>query len=101
MPESLIIGEWPRCPRILCRSKETVALKAIEGIKVAEGAFVSLEKKVVPLEQPALAGVSVRALLTHYDVCLKCGHYRATRAEIVRVPVQMTPGQPPPPFKTR
>lgn len=89
-----IIADFPECP--VCHSTETVSSKGMLigiGDKSEKYPFSHLEQKLVPIEQPVMAGVMVKAILTHYDVCYKCGTYRCTRAELVSVPVQAGPGQ--------
>lgn len=96
MPESKIIHESKQCPT--CHCKETVANKAFEvaEMKFPTGAFVSLDKGVIPLSQPALAVATVPSIIVHYDVCIKCGTRYSTRSEVVKLPIQAPmPGKPP------
>jgi hypothetical protein len=62
--------------------------------KIAKDAFTHLEVMAVPLEQPAMAGVTVPTIIVHYDVCAGCGRRRCTRAEVIQAAVTMTPQQP-------
>jgi hypothetical protein len=95
-PEVKILASFPDCPQ--CGSTETVAGEALKPLiaknKFPPDVFAQLEQKVVPLEQPLFAGVTVPCLVTRYDVCFKCGTPRCTRAEIVNAPIQ---AQVPPP----
>lgn len=66
--------------------------------KIPRDAFTRLRTEIVPLEQPAIAGVMVEAIVRHYDVCGNCGTERCTRAELLNVPVAVLglPGGDPP-----
>lgn len=93
-PETKILAEFPKCPD--CGSEETVAQKALTDNKLdSEGTIAHLEVTVVPLKQPAMAGVMVPAIVVHWDVCLGCGRRRCTLAEVQQVPVMAPPGMSP------
>lgn len=87
-PESVIT--WDKCS--LCGCPDTVARKFVtEEVRKKAGwgdAFVSLEKVVTPLFNPMSPPViAANSILSHYDVCAKCGFRYCTKAEIVSVPV--------------
>ena len=98
MPESKIIGDFPSCPD--CGEIQTISQKAVEPLKesgkLPKDSFSRLETKIVPLEQPRLATVSVPCIVSHFDICASCGRQRCTRVEIINMPIQMAqpgPGQ--------
>ena len=92
--EPKLIADFPKCP--WCGSEERVSEMASaefkEKGKIPKEAFTALRRAIVPLEQPALAGVMVSCIFTSYDVCGGCGRDRCTKVEIIQAPVQM--GQP-------
>lgn len=77
-----------KCPN--CGHKGRVAEEAykVAEMEIPTGGFPSLEKTFVPLEEPRLAGVTVRVLVNHYDVCTKCGTRYGVKGEVVKAPVQ-------------
>lgn len=91
MEPSKVIYQIEKCPK--CGCKETVTREAYKmaEMEVPTGGYPSLEKIFVPLEEPRLAGVTVRVMVNHYDVCVKCGTRYGTRGEIVKAPVQAQP----------
>lgn len=67
--------------------------------KIPEGTFVSLEKVITPLVEPhKITGLTVPALIVHYDVCAACGTRYCTRVEKQNIPIQFQPipGRQPP-----
>ena len=95
-------GQFPRvywkCPR--CGCEETVCRKAWQE-EVNEGHVsqelkdlsVALERTATPLTDPKRGMVlSVRLLITSYDVCWECGLRYAVRVEKQVAPVQFQPG---------
>lgn len=93
--------EFNKCP--ICGCPDTVCQIATEELKekgkILRGAFVSLEKVIVPLEQPHLVA-TVSLLVCHYDVCAECGTRYCTRVDRTTGMAQpiMGPGKGPPPF---
>jgi hypothetical protein len=94
MPEPKIIAEFPKCPS--CGSEEKISEVGCVGLKesgkIPKETFTLLDQKILPLETPTLAGVSVECIVTFYDVCAKCGTSRCTRAAIVKAPIQAQSG---------
>lgn len=91
MAEPKIIAEFPRCP--VCDCEETISqigtAELREKGKLTQDGFTLLEQSIIPLEQPALAAVTVSCIQTFYDVCAKCGTRRCTRAQVIQAPVQV------------
>ena len=87
------IADFALCPE--CGSAETISELACGPFKatgkIEEEAFTSLRQAIVPLEAPALAGLAVTCVITHFDVCANCGTERCTRAALARAPIQMAP----------
>ena len=91
--EPKIIFEAPGCPNPSCnQNKVTVSQLGCEDAKkrgkVEQDAFTRLGMDVVPIEQPAIAGVMVQAIASSWDICSICGTRYYTRAELLQVPVQ-------------
>jgi hypothetical protein len=95
MIEPKIIADFPKC--MDCGCEVTISrlgtAELRESGKLAEDAFTMLEQSIIPLEQPALAAVTVRCIQTFYDVCAECGRRRCTRAQVIQAPVQVQPNQ--------
>lgn len=95
--------DFARCPA--CGSGETACRLGCEGEKgIPEDAFVSLEKVISPLiDHRKAIGLTVPALIAHYDVCAKCGTRYCTRVEKQNIPIQFqpVPGSQPPPIGGR
>lgn len=83
MPESnnKIIKDFKECP--ICYHKETVCQVACKDEpSIPEGTFVSLEKKITPIQDfMRISTPTVKVLVRHYDTCAKCGLDRCTRVE--------------------
>ena len=87
----------PRFPREFkckCGATETVSQAACkkekdEG-KIPPEVFTSLEKVACPLigSRPPV-GLTVPALMAHYDICMECGAKFCTRVEIIQMPISM------------
>lgn len=77
------------CPS--CGSKDTIGrLACKDEPSIPAGTFVSLEKMVTPIQDPTKISLpQVKAILTQYDVCAKCGTRYCVKAEIVQVPVNV------------
>ena len=88
MEESKVLMEAKRCP--VCHCQETVAREAfkVAEVEAPTGAYIAMEMKLIPLQSPALATLSIKSLITAYDVCLRCGTQYVTRAEVKKMPVQ-------------
>ncbi len=88
--------EIAKCPK--CGCKDTVSrLACADEPSIPKGTFTSLEKKVVPIQDlNKITTPTVKTILSHFDVCPKCGTYYCTKAEITSLPVtiQKQPGQP-------
>jgi len=93
--------EFNECP--ICHCQETVCREACaDEPSVPNDVFVSLEKVFTPIQQPGqLLGLLVKGIMTHFDICAKCGTRYCTKAEIVSMPltVQQASGQNKPPFR--
>lgn len=86
------------CP--LCGGEETASRLAAnaEG-SIPKDQFISLEKKITYLKDPAKqVGLSVPTIFSHFDICATCGHFYCTKVEVVNLPVQVkqAPGGFPP-----
>lgn len=86
--ESKLIAKWPFC---VCGSDKVISVEAFKTAEKELEGFSALRREVVPIEQPILSAVSVTAIVTSYDVCYECGLERATRSELVKLPVQAQP----------
>lgn len=88
--------EIAKCPN--CGCKDTVArLACADEPSIPKGTFASLEKVVAPIQDPnKLTTPTIKAILGHFDVCVKCGTRYCTKAEITSLPVtiQKQSGQP-------
>lgn len=91
-----VLLEFDRCP--ICRSQETASQKGCANEpSIQEGQFTSIDQKVTFLKPPQLAvGLSAPAIISHFDICAKCGHYYCTRVEKGNIPIQIkqVPGGP-------
>lgn len=87
--------EFKECP--VCRCPDTVCRMVGEEMKkkgkIPKEAFFSMEKTITPLATSALQ-VASPALLSHYDVCAKCGIRYCTRVDKATMGLQGT-GLPP------
>ncbi len=93
---------FTECP--LCHNKGTVCQEiCAEDENLPADQFYSLEKVFTPLQDPTrMIGPYVKGIMVHYDICSnpKCGFKRCTRAEVTKVPMQMTvKGPPSPPLR--
>jgi hypothetical protein len=79
--------DYERCPN--CRSRETVAkIISSKETNLPEGTFFSLEQVATSLQDPRTVTLpTLRVILSHYDVCKKCGTRYCTRVEIKQLPV--------------
>jgi hypothetical protein len=79
--------DYERCHN--CGSRETVAKKiSSKETNLPEGTFFSLEQVATSLQDPRTVTLpTLRVILSHYDVCKKCGTRRCTRVEIKQLPV--------------
>jgi hypothetical protein len=95
MPTEKILAEFKQCP--MCQSESTVSqigtVDAKAKGKIPVEAFTCLEMRLVPIEQPAKAILTVESIVTYHDVCGFCGTPRCTRATLLNAPIQMQPGQ--------
>ncbi len=81
--------EFTVCP--ICHSKDTVCrLACADELSIPKGTFVSLEKVPTPIQDlNKITTPTVRGILSHYDVCAKCGTRYCTKAEIITMPVMI------------
>lgn len=93
MTEPQILADFTQCP--MCEFETTISQKALEVSGKESPGFASTRKEVVPLEQPALANVTISIIILHFDVCANCGTEYCTRAELQQAPVQFKPKMPP------
>jgi hypothetical protein len=93
MPDEKIIKDFPACPH--CGSTETISGLATQEQKlkgkIPLNAFTSGRKEVYPIEQPALAVMTLECVMNFYDVCAGCGMERCTRSMLIKAPVQLPP----------
>lgn len=78
---------FERCP--VCHHGETVCRQACKDEpSIPKDTFVSMEKVVTPIQDPNKISLpQVKCLMTHYDVCARCGTRYCTMAEIKFLPV--------------
>jgi len=83
--------EFPKCPS--CGSKDTICRQACQNEpSIPSDTFVSLDKMVTPIQDPNKISLpQVKAILTEYDVCAKCGTRYCVKASIISVPVNVQP----------
>ena len=81
--------EFEKCP--VCHSKDTVCrLACADDSSIPKGAFVSLEKVFTPIQDlNKITTPTVKGIVTHFDICAKCGTRYCTKAEIGSVPVMI------------
>lgn len=86
--------EFKRCP--LCGSEETAAKLACEGEPgIDKDQFVCLKPEVTFIRHPSQTLGLAPAIISYFDVCVKCGHYYCTKIEKKSLPVQIqVPGMP-------
>lgn len=88
--------DFPKCPNCGCEMTVTwlACRELIEKGIIKEGEFVSQRKLITPLVGAASVTLTMPALVTHYDICAKCGLDYCTRAEKAELPVttQKLPG---------
>lgn len=91
MDESKIIMTIDSCPR--CHSREKVVYKGFElaEVEIPTDAFPSVRKVFTPLQNPNEVTGTMKGILTHYDVCIRCGTEYCTRAEYIKVAAQPSP----------
>ena len=79
--------EFKKCP--ICKGEDTVArLSCEDEPSIPKGAFASLEKVAVPIQDMnKLTTLMVKTLIVHYDICVHCGTRYCTKAEIINMPV--------------
>jgi hypothetical protein len=103
MENNVIIMDVKHCPHcyhwwnpifdwILRRKPDNTPLSQ-KAFKVAEieppsNIFPAFETKITPLQQPVMAAITIKALITHMDICLKCGRPYYSRAMITKMPIQ-------------
>jgi hypothetical protein len=73
--------EFPKCPN--CGCKDTVGRLGCAGEpSVSKDTFVSLEKKITPVQDfTKISTPTTKILMRHYDTCSKCGLDYCTRVE--------------------
>jgi len=78
---------FKKCP--VCGCTDTITQIACKNEpSIPKGTFVSLMKEVTPIQDPnKITLPQVKAIMTHYDVCARCGTRYCTMADIVMVPV--------------
>jgi len=81
--------EFPKCPN--CGSMDTVCrLACADDPSIPKGTFLSLEKKIAPLQDfTKIATPTTKVLMSHYDTCAKCGLSRCTRVEKTTMPTDV------------
>ena len=79
--------ECKKCPQ--CGCEDTVCrLACADEPSIPKGTFVSLEKLFTPIQDMnKITTPMIKGILTHYDICIKCGTRYCTRAEITSVPI--------------
>ena len=77
---------FDKCP--ICHSKDTVSrLACADEPTISKGTFVSLEKKITPIQDfMKISTPTTRILLRHYDTCSKCGFDYCTRVDKTTMP---------------
>jgi predicted nucleic-acid-binding Zn-ribbon protein len=92
MPDEKIIMVIDRCPK--CGCKDTVSRKAFEvaETEMPTGAYPALAVSVVPLDNPQLALVNFKAVVSYMDTCIKCGTNYCTKSTVEKVPKMQNPG---------
>ncbi len=78
---------FEKCPN--CKSSDTVCrLACKDEPSIPAGTFVSLDKIATPIQDPNKISLpQVKAILTEYDVCAKCGTRYCVKASIISVAV--------------
>lgn len=78
---------FDKCP--VCGERDTVTRQACKNEpSVPKDTFISMDKVVTPIQDPNKISLpQVKCLLTHYDICARCGTRYCTRAEIKFLPV--------------
>ena len=78
--------EIAKCPN--CGCKDTVSrLACADEPTIPKGTFVSLEKKITPIQDfMKISTPTTRILLRHYDTCSKCGFDYCTRVDKTTMP---------------
>ena len=84
--------EFKECP--LCHCKDTVCkLACSDESTVAPGTFVSMEKKITPIQDfTKISTPTIRVLLRHYDTCADCGFDYCTKVEKTTIPTEALMG---------
>lgn len=79
--------EFLRCP--ICRCADTICRHACaDEPSIPKGTFVSLDKVFTPIQDlNRITTPTVKGILTHFDICARCGNRYCTKAEIVSAPV--------------
>jgi len=79
--------EFDKCPA--CHHKHTVCrLACADEPSIPKGTFVSLDKVFTPIQDlNRITTPTVKGILTHFDICARCGTRFCTKAEIVSAPV--------------
>ena len=80
-----------KCP--ICGEEKTVAREAMKDEpSAAKGIYVSLRKEFAPiLSASMLSSPMIKGILSHFDVCFKCGIEYCTKAEIASFPANTMP----------
>lgn len=78
--------EFEACP--WCGSKDTVCkLACADEPSIPKDAFVSLEKKITPIQDfMKISTPTTKVLVRHYDTCAICGLDRCTKVEKTTMP---------------
>ena len=78
--------EFKKCPQ--CGCKDTVCrLACADEPSIPKGTFVSLEKKITPIQDfMRISTPTTKILLRHYDSCSKCGFDYCTRVDKTTMP---------------
>ena len=79
--------EFNKCPN--CSCTETVTrLACADEPSIPKGTFVSLEKLFTPIQDiNKILAPMIKGILSHFDICSKCGTRYCTKAEIITAPV--------------
>ena len=81
--------EFPKCPS--CGCKDTICrLACADEPSIPKGTFVSLEKLATPIQDlNRITTPTVKAIISHFDICAKCGLRYCTKAETTSLPVNI------------
>ena len=81
--------EIKQCP--ICHCKDTLCrLGCADEPTIPKGTFVSMEKKVTPIQDATrLSSLTIRVLMRHYDTCANCGLDYCVKVEIQSMPAEL------------